>query len=221
MKHRIFLCLILILLLPVVAQADDIKIEGTTDIEDTRLIEAAATTNYGSEEKLSVSSYTGSGHRTVMRFDISAIPGGSSISDAQLYLYFHAKYNTDAMEITSHACSQDAWVEMEATWNIYSTGNNWGTAGGDFAEAYSDLETLTNSYDWYSWDVTSIISADLVSGESNIFLVALSAQGSVGYKTFHSTEYASLQPYLDITYTTDGEPAEKKARRRPIIIKGD
>ena len=92
---------------------DDITIEGTTDVEDVHLSQGNATTNYGDEARMFISSYTGSSFRTVFRFDISGIDGGSSITNAQLYVYFESKYNTDEIEITSHACSQDAWVEAE------------------------------------------------------------------------------------------------------------
>jgi len=67
--------------------------------------------------------------RSLLQFSLSSIPSGSTITVATLRLYDAASpFSDNDRTMRAYRCLR-VWVEMECTWNIYSTGNNWGTAG--------------------------------------------------------------------------------------------
>ena len=99
---------------------------------DTYLAQGSPTSNTGSEAEFNLSKVSGNELRGLLRFDFSSLPDGVTISDAKLGLYYEGATG-DPVGETVYACevTQPAWVELEATWNVYSTGNNWAVAGGD------------------------------------------------------------------------------------------
>ena len=66
--------------------------------------------------------------RTLIKFDLSSIPANAVIQDATLSLWFSTDISSNARTMRAYRVLRN-WVEAQATWNIYSTGNNWGTAG--------------------------------------------------------------------------------------------
>lgn len=100
---------------------------------DTYCISTTANTNYGTAELFGNGDWSSATAAIVsfIKFDLSSIPSGHTVSDATLALYEY-----DASDVTGvgswatnlHRLLRD-WVEGEATWNIYSTGNSWTTAG--------------------------------------------------------------------------------------------
>lgn len=69
----------------------------------------------------------------LMRFDFTEIDGGETITSAYLQRYvtgviFSEGEEPENMVFPIARCLR-AWVTDEATFNIYSTGNNWNTAG--------------------------------------------------------------------------------------------
>lgn len=89
-----------------------------------------ATTNFGSVDTM----YQGerndstSNNYIVIKFDITTIGTGSPISAATLTLRLLSDLSNFAHTHHFHR-SKRAWVESEVTYNIWSTGNNWTTAG--------------------------------------------------------------------------------------------
>ena len=67
--------------------------------------------------------------RTLIQFDLSSIPAGSTIITAQLKLYDQGTDLTNNARTMSIYRLKRSWVENQATWNVYSTGNSWSTAG--------------------------------------------------------------------------------------------
>lgn len=103
-------------------------------VKDLMFNEAAPTTNYAANSNY-LGSWTapGNGIRFILDFgDISAIPAGSTVSSAILSLEASTVFGGVADPFSFHAMTRFNWNHAQATWNIYSTGNNWTTAGGDF-----------------------------------------------------------------------------------------
>jgi len=78
----------------------------------------------------------------------------------------------EVVTISAYELTQEDWVFDEVTWNIYSTGNNWDTAGGDF-DAGSIINTdliLTGPLrdDEFTVDATSIAQASLARGFTTV-----------------------------------------------------
>ena len=92
-------------------------------------------------------------HRSLVRFDLSEIQGGSHISRARLRLYCWLTSTGDGdMDITAHRVN-GYWTEMGATWN--NTANKCG-------EAY-DTVTVPDGWEslgeYYYWDITELVRA--------------------------------------------------------------
>lgn len=107
--------------------------------ESTFIYEATPTTNFGTNVELSVGrSAAGQIRRSLLRFP--NLPAGvTTIANGKLYLYSSAVSMTAPRDLTVYRVLRN-WVETQATWNVYSTGNNWGTAGCANA---TDFESTT------------------------------------------------------------------------------
>ena len=100
---------------------------------DTYIQSNAVTTNYGTNTKLYVGEYPGFSFtdRALLKFaGISQIPSNALVMSATLKLKVLEDPAGNTTGVMKAHCLLRNWVEAEATWNIYSTGNNWGTAGG-------------------------------------------------------------------------------------------
>ena len=100
---------------------------------DTYILSNNATTNYGTGSVIIVG-YKDNGlnpptvGRGLVKFDLSSIPVNASVISANLYVWVAADNSDNARTLSAYRVLR-AWVETQSTWNIYSTGNNWGTAG--------------------------------------------------------------------------------------------
>lgn len=97
---------------------------------DTNLESLNPTTNFSSNN------YFGAGNRTVpnntmrawIKPDFSDMPVGLTFSRAFLLLTYQSDSSNNARTLSIHRCLRDV-VATQATWNIWKTANNWGTAG--------------------------------------------------------------------------------------------
>lgn len=107
---------------------------------DTWLDNTNATSNFGTNADMYVGEY-GSGSqvsRALIKWDLSSIPSGSTITGVTMRLRdIGTNLGTNNRTMRVYRCLR-AWVETEATWNVYSSGNSWGTAGA--ANTTSDRE---------------------------------------------------------------------------------
>jgi hypothetical protein len=96
--------------------------------ESTFIYEYTPTTNFGTNVELSLGrSGVTSIRKSLVRFP--GLPLGiTAVTNGKLYLYSSSEALTTAKDLTVYRNFR-AWVEGQATWNVYSTGNNWGTAG--------------------------------------------------------------------------------------------
>lgn len=115
---------------------------------DTKIISTIPTTNFGTDaDGIDVGEWKGGSgdvRRSLMKFDLSSIPAGSEITSATLRLYdTGADLATNTRTMFANRLKR-AWVETEATWNQYSSGNNWATAGGGTNAADVDFTAFGN-----------------------------------------------------------------------------
>lgn len=107
---------------------------------DTFIAESASTTNYGNNNRLKVGIYAGDELKnSILEFDVSAITSPADIVSAILTLTQTISYGSNAHTATIARLSQD-YVEVEATWEIASTGVGW--TGGDGASGDAETTTL-------------------------------------------------------------------------------
>lgn len=107
---------------------------------DTYLHEGNPTTNYGASTTLDVrNTQAGDARHALLRWDLTGLPPGSQVTSASITLYVqqttNRTYNLYQMRRN--------WVENQATWNIWSTGFNWTTAGA--------RNTTDDRYDTNLW----------------------------------------------------------------------
>lgn len=97
---------------------------------DTYFDSQNPTTNYDINTSLNV------GHRTApsnigrawIKPDFSSIPASKTFLAASLFLTPVSDSSNNARTMSAHRCLRDV-VSTQATWNIWKTANNWGTAG--------------------------------------------------------------------------------------------
>lgn len=101
---------------------------------DAFIDDSGPTTNFGTNTGLGVGENNGGAavQRSALKFDYSAIPATADINFSMMALSMIAD-RADNARIFNVFRLKRAWVENQITWNIYSTGNSWGTAGGSNA----------------------------------------------------------------------------------------
>lgn len=143
--------------------ADTITLNPTAD---ARILSFSPNQN-GSVDILSTYNAPGNEQRTVIQFDLGAVPPGEMINNAVLRLYGHSFFGSvqptslDAYRVTN------PWNEASVTWLSASTGAPWSAAGGDLVGTSGS--PLTNpyatwsgaqspAYSWFELNVTGLIS---------------------------------------------------------------
>jgi parallel beta helix pectate lyase-like protein len=99
-------------------------------VEETALWSDQATTNFASGNIVMNKSAVGS-NNTLLRFTgLSQIPTNAVVNSVTVGLNLQTFSGTAGTATFDFRKMLRSWVETQATWNIYSTGNNWTTAGG-------------------------------------------------------------------------------------------
>ena len=176
--------------------------------KDTKLFVYAPTTNYGSAEDVVVIDGGTYGMRSILEFSLSSLPAGAVISSAtlKLYYYYHAAANPVGKEISAFKLTRTDWVELQATWNIYKTGNNWTAAGGDFvtSDPSGGTDLVPAGYGWMEWDIQDIVEDAQGNSDPVEILMKFTTEPGVSYQvSWYSKEYgtAEYRPKLTIEYT--------------------
>jgi len=182
-----------------------------TDGIDTFIDSGLPDTNYATGVTCQVGERSAAAniYRQLIKFDLSALPADAIISSAVLSLYATLDRSTNARTFRVYRLKR-AWVEAEATWNIYSTGNNWSTAGGFHADdceqveigsrAFTATETI-NVFKDFPLTPTTKAGLDLGNG----WLIKADTEVDDNY-SFASSDNAtaSNRPKLVIEYTVPG-----------------
>lgn len=175
--------------------------------------------NFGTSAALSIgeaATLTGHITRTLIKFDLSAIPADAELVSVVLSLYVTGDNSTNARTYRVYR-QKRAWVEGSragatdspatgATWTRYDTVNNWQTAGGfgvndceqtDIGSlAFSSAETLNQFKDFI---LTPTTKADLDLG--NGWLIKADTESDDNYSFASSGDAtASHRPRLSIVY---------------------
>ena len=189
---------------------------------DTILASDVFTVNLGGLQRLETFlGGEGQDRRSLMSWDLSALPGDITINEAAVELY---RFDGDAenpVELALYRVTHN-WVEGTgnnfwpgsgydsdgATWLTATTGVAWTEAGGDYHATAVGTTTLPAGLDdaWVHIEATAAVQ-DWISGEDDYGLLLRPLSGT-GYHYFHSREAVTptLRPRLVVTYTS-GAPA--------------
>ncbi len=144
--------------------------------------------------------------RLLIKWDLSGIPAGSSISSAILTLQMNATASAVTAEQMDVHYLTAAFVETEVTWNKKNSVDDWGTAGGDFNGTASASATPANTNDGTTtdWDLTTLVQSWFSGATTNHGMImkcqeSTTLKGGVFYSSAEGT--ASKRPKLVVTYT--------------------
>ncbi len=167
-------------------------------VSDTMVLAGYPTTNYGDTGDMWAGYDTwlnpdGKNARSLVRFDLSAIPAGTSISQATLWLYLRSSYdvpNTSRVMAAYRVAS--LWTEGGVTWN---TRPGLGGKYGEVSVPHADWR-------WYAIDVTDLVRSWLSGQYSNYGMWVLGNEdsGDPNWRGFCTRE-GGCGAWLQITYS--------------------
>lgn len=154
---------------------------------------------------------SGSVRRSMIIFDISSIPSGSTINSATLRMYAQTDTSSNARTASVYRVKR-LMVNGQNCWDNYSTGNAWQTAGGTGANdidttaigtrAYSASESLPA---WKEFSLNTTAISEMITGGSfpnagtAQFLVKMATETDDAYD--HDGHDETNPPELVIDYT--------------------
>ena len=176
---------------------------------DTFINAASPDSNYGLEVHL----FTRSPNlrHTLIKFTgLNSIPAGSTINSSQLSLY--REYNQFGRDATFRFNRiVPNWVEMEATWNNYNSGNSWTTPGSnsvgndilppDDPDIFIAGSLGTNV--WIDFDLTASTQAIINGDNNNGWKISIIDDNTIR-QYFDSSDYSLYHPKLTVDYTEGG-----------------
>ena len=186
--------------------------------EDTQIQQIDPTTNLGSLSGLDTSKYgAGDWRNSLIRFSgLSNIASTEIVSAATVSIY--RTTGTGVPTVTLKRLLR-VWVELQATWNIWSTSNNWTTAGGisngnDRSATVTDTMTVTNSNGYKTSDgIAQLLSdvQDFIDGtlvNDGWHFERTDAENDATYTFWESSDGTDgKRPYLTVTHAAAGGTA--------------
>ena len=168
---------------------------------DTDVKEHEPTINYGSSGSMLVSDKYGATSnydaRSMVLFDLSEIPSGSTIISANFSLYYFGYWDTNPVgrEITCHRILED-WDEMTVTYHSMPDSNP--------IECASTI--LPGYFTWVDWDVTAEVDDFINSGVNNYGWMIRDYKSPWGgpnipQQLYYSSNAVDLHPMLFIEFT--------------------
>ncbi|MFH1289519.1 MAG: DNRLRE domain-containing protein, partial [Patescibacteria group bacterium] len=142
------------------------------------------TVNYNSSNRILV--YAGAAN-SLMRFDLSSLPSGAYITDAQLSLYVASRTNANLLSVEIYGLLRE-WDPITNNWYKAAYNKDWEKAGAnstiiDRSKDIISSKIISETYKTYNFDITPIARKWAYYPETNngIILSADSAYGGVGY----------------------------------------
>ena len=204
-------------------------------VADTHILSNAPTSTEGASLSLI---FIGDGagpeaarYRILIKFDISGIDSIAIVSAVTLSMWEVADWDTEG--IGTWACKLNRllqnWVEAQATWNVYSTGNSWGTVGaagagdidGDVSATLTlDVTPASTYVDWTGATLTDDVQKMIDGTYANNYgwrLWAEDAEAQAGSGVCGSQFYArergntTNDPKLVVTFTIPSAASAKKS----------
>jgi large repetitive protein len=155
-------------------------------VADSWVLQSSPSSNNGTDSVLKVDSKNGSSNaRSLVRFDLPAIPAGCQVTGAQLRLFAGSFTNGRTLQALRINAT---WTEGGVTW-----ANQPATTGA--------AATTSSGSGWRQWNVLSQVQA-MYTTANNGFLVRDATENAPGREQqFHSREKApDNPPQLVITF---------------------
>jgi MYXO-CTERM domain-containing protein len=165
-------------------------------LADAQVASGNPTTNYGTNTNLYIqsSSVNAFGNeRAWLKFDLSGIPAGSTITGATLQLW-NWKSTGATLPVELHSSADDTWTETGLNWNNQPS-------FGNVLATQSLLTGTTNV--WYNFDVGAFVQQEYAGDKTVSLLLKPVTEGSADATApaygFDAKEYGSNGPMLVVT----------------------
>lgn len=172
---------------------------------DSYMIEDNPNYNKGTDSELRIKTEAGKEKRSIVYFDVSSIPAGSTVQSADFSLW--VKDVSNGPVNTSIYGLIENWVESEVNWNDRDQNSNiaWTAAGGTYAVPAIDSRSLSQKDVRETWDITPL-AADWVSGSDNNGILLSAPTGVKREVKFSSRDEGDndKHPQLEICYLSPG-----------------
>ena len=169
------------------AEGKDAWIEG----------ESGHTNHNKDDNELRTSSQIGNEYRTLLQFDLTALPSGAVVHTATLELYLQSFGSSDVVE--AHVLLRD-WTENGVTWNAYDGVSAWDTPGGDYDPA-SAGSFLADGTGPKAMDITDVVANWASGAQPNYGLMLLSPPSAGGSANKYHSSDKSNEPHPKLTLT--------------------
>jgi len=116
--------------------------------------------------------------RPLLYFDLSSIPPRAEVSDATLYMRTDDYYKTSWSLIASIYAVRTTWTVTNATWNMRTATDFWGSPGCDMIGVDRDgtaaaSTVVDNQNTDYYWQVTDLVQDWIAHPERNQGLIII------------------------------------------------
>ncbi len=183
-----------------------IKVEPTSNSgQDSQVWSDTPDRNDGASYQLSVGTDGSGVARSLVKFDTSVVPAGTSLTSAKLRMYYDNELYTNANDVTMEARRVTAaWAENTVTWNTFN---------GAFAEAglTTAVKRANVTQAWSEWDVRNIAQSWVSGSAGNNGLLVKATDETLkrGGAIHHGAEFdyngdTATFPKLLLTYGKPG-----------------
>lgn len=177
----------------------------STNNGDSDIRSGSTSGNRGTAVEFAVGHHTGASNQTMRGLIQWTLPSGTgTISKIELKLYNGVGAGT-VTSVDVHELTR-TFTESQVTWNIYSTGNSWTTAGGDYNASIIDSSTSNPNNTWIALVIQGTGATNPLSldWEDTVgFILKGTPDSGDNYVDYNSKENGSNNPYLEITYSTE------------------
>ena len=163
----------------------------------------------GTSTELKVKTENGKLIRSVLKFDLSFLPAGASVSSATLSLWVKEVRDGGAT-IRAHQVTS-SWKETEVTWKARDKAANllWSSLGGDYDATILSSHTVTRDVKnyWATWNITAAAANWAATPANNFGVILESPVTSPRNETkFKSSDDGTTtqRPKLEVCYTLGG-----------------
>jgi hypothetical protein len=142
----------------------------------------------------------------LLRFDLTGLPAGAAIVNAQLQVFFGSRDREDSMLATIYALKRP-WNEFQVNWNEAQTDVAWeipGANGPNDRQGTPSAAATLSALGWATWDLTALAQEWATAPLSNYGIVMRGESGLwpyVIYEAFSDKNYdTTRRPALVVSY---------------------
>ncbi len=189
-------------------QVFGVSVDLTTNADATNYKSSPASNNSSITTNWIYADLTGTDvRRSVIKFDLSSIPSNAVITSASLKLIQLG--GSGSITVNVHRLLRN-WVNAQVTWNEYSTGNSWSTAGGGAGTDYTSTATDSKAMSSYaggtvdSYNVLTDVQDIVNNGGNNYgWIMKLATESGNTYVGYNSQDAGTPanRPILTVVYT--------------------